>query len=1044
MASALCAKGSDGLDQLRLLINNSFEKLVQTVCSFGGQVIAFAGDALVCVFLQSSFVGKNRCCYQASKCALHISKIQIKDICMHVAVSYGRMSFSFLGGHQDQYTYIVNGDNMDELGGCLDRALAQEVVVTQDVYNEVSNEVTGVPFPSGGFVKVNGYKSRTFESPTHSRSWQTSSTSPYSTSEALSENIEDGGLTVGMSTRRALGCVPVPVLEAVLSNTLSGLAEIRTVTTLFLRLDSYNSETFSNVHTLQPFFLAMQKCLHECGGLLRQFLIDDKGCVLIGLWGVPTATHAANCSKALRCAVLMKNESLAQLHTVSIGITTGSVFCGVVGPVCRRDYVAVGKSVNLAARLMCKANGRILMDDETFERLPLSVASGTYLSEPLHMKGVPDDMQYHCYMRSVPPASYVRDIRNGSLIVIEGYIRRMLRSLDFNWNSDRNETVSDAESKIQRHDHCSHLKEISSPSGDNENCFSNVILIHGTVGSGKTATASYFIRHMLAKLGGNPVDMRLKYLSSCVFVPLTVADDAPYAVVRKVVDMLALFHGHINLREKKEFIWKTTNSVFSNNYFEYAVSVVSDALELELTAHSITDRHPQIRPGNSFGEEHFSEYAILAKLLHRMLVEGTGVPILCLDDAHFMCSHSWGVFSKLCSLASSSLIILTIRVTGRKQVTLEVENFSQRRNLESPESRLDEKKSCSRTVYIHDQRLEVVPVRHLAEYLAFSEFVPKKNILTLKPLTKKSVEKIFKSESGLRVPDRTIETVIEVTEGCPFLLWKLRQYVEHSDRDIGNTILRLKDNSWIACLMDDLTSAESVVLKTSSIIGEYFSFHVLATVLPQSIIPHLHSCLDVLGEKGFLLAVTTGFYCFTSSLIRRNVYILVPQSDAGLVHARVADALRAIHPTEWPCYEICICHHYSKSPLLSHKSQSYYWACVIAEQYLSRKEVSGAIPYLKLAIRKSTRWGGLSKVATIVTRAVKLAKQCAGAVSSDDDIGPLPPILDATLLELDSMLDIVQRRARIWHLLTSMSDVCRIFFQRINCNNKVGLDPEMF
>jgi hypothetical protein len=31
--------------------------------------------------------------------------------------------------------------------------------------------------------------------------------------------------------------------------------------------------------------------LAESGGFIRQFLVDDKGCVLIACWGVPTASH---------------------------------------------------------------------------------------------------------------------------------------------------------------------------------------------------------------------------------------------------------------------------------------------------------------------------------------------------------------------------------------------------------------------------------------------------------------------------------------------------------------------------------------------------------------------------------------------------------------------------------------------------------------------------------------------------------------------------------------------------------------------------------
>jgi hypothetical protein len=50
------------------------------------------------------------------------------------------------------------------------------------------------------------------------------------------------------------------------------------------------------------FSFSFQEILSETGGFLRQFLIDDKGCVFIALWGVPTATHPDNGRRALWAA----------------------------------------------------------------------------------------------------------------------------------------------------------------------------------------------------------------------------------------------------------------------------------------------------------------------------------------------------------------------------------------------------------------------------------------------------------------------------------------------------------------------------------------------------------------------------------------------------------------------------------------------------------------------------------------------------------------------------------------------------------------------
>ena len=49
-----------------------------------------------------------------------------------------------------------------------------------------------------------------------------------------------------------------PVVRATYANDIEELAEIRTVTTMFLNLNSYSGDKFEDLSLLQPFFLAMQ------------------------------------------------------------------------------------------------------------------------------------------------------------------------------------------------------------------------------------------------------------------------------------------------------------------------------------------------------------------------------------------------------------------------------------------------------------------------------------------------------------------------------------------------------------------------------------------------------------------------------------------------------------------------------------------------------------------------------------------------------------------------------------------------------------------
>ena len=47
----------------------------------------------------------------------------------------------------------------------------------------------------------------------------------------------------------------------------------------------------------------------------------------------------------------------------SVGITTGDVYCGTVGSYKRMEYAAIACCVNMSARLMGKAKGRVLIGE---------------------------------------------------------------------------------------------------------------------------------------------------------------------------------------------------------------------------------------------------------------------------------------------------------------------------------------------------------------------------------------------------------------------------------------------------------------------------------------------------------------------------------------------------------------------------------------------------------------------------------------------------------------------------------------------------------
>jgi hypothetical protein len=105
--------------------------------------------------------------------------------------------------------------------------------------------------------------------------------------------------------------------------------------------------------------------LNRVQGHLRQFILDDKGLVLICAFGLCGSTfpdmvtqHALPFSLSIHKAL---EEDLGIKS--SVGPTLGKVYCGVVGGLEHHEFAALSPSVNLAARLMaCDKNPGVLVD----------------------------------------------------------------------------------------------------------------------------------------------------------------------------------------------------------------------------------------------------------------------------------------------------------------------------------------------------------------------------------------------------------------------------------------------------------------------------------------------------------------------------------------------------------------------------------------------------------------------------------------------------------------------------------------------------------
>ncbi len=185
--------------------------------------------------------------------------------------------------------------------------------------------------------------------------------------------VEDGTLVDGAVARSyfdAPGLVAPFVHPSVAARLDAGrdrlLAEHRRVTSLFCRFEDLREDDPEAPARLQSLVSAALEALARYGGALLQVELVDKGSTLKATFGAPLA-HEDDERRATACArTLLERPELAG---AAIGISSGTVLCGLIGSAARREYTVLGDAVNVAARLMLAAQpGQILVSEATRDR----------------------------------------------------------------------------------------------------------------------------------------------------------------------------------------------------------------------------------------------------------------------------------------------------------------------------------------------------------------------------------------------------------------------------------------------------------------------------------------------------------------------------------------------------------------------------------------------------------------------------------------------------------------------------------------------------
>eukprot|EP00928_Gymnodinium_smaydae_P037159 TRINITY_DN25834_c0_g1_i1.p1 TRINITY_DN25834_c0_g1~~TRINITY_DN25834_c0_g1_i1.p1 ORF type:complete len:2072 (-),score=304.76 TRINITY_DN25834_c0_g1_i1:130-5685(-) len=186
--------------------------------------------------------------------------------------------------------------------------------------------------------------------------------------------------------------IPRAVLKHMRSGNSSYINEMRSVTIVFAQIQGVDVSTDRGSKVAQDLMVGMQRACYKHEGNLNKFLVDDKGILFLFVFGLPPLVHIDDPVRAIAASF----DMIGVLSEIGLrgrfGITTGRVYCGIVGSDMRREYTVMGDTVNLSARLMANAKeNTVLVDEATYLRSHEAVNFEKL--DPIKVKGKSNSIQ---------------------------------------------------------------------------------------------------------------------------------------------------------------------------------------------------------------------------------------------------------------------------------------------------------------------------------------------------------------------------------------------------------------------------------------------------------------------------------------------------------------------------------------------------------------------------------------------------------------------------------------------------------------------------
>ncbi|XP_059003013.1 adenylate cyclase type 10 isoform X3 [Mustela lutreola] len=394
-----------GAEQLVEILNHYISAIVEKVLIFGGDILKFAGDALLALWKVERRQLENIITVVV-KCSLEIHGLfetqeaeEGLDVRVKIGLAAGHITMLVFGDETRNY-FLVIGQAVEDVRLAQNMAQMNDVILSPNCWQLCDRSMIEIErIPDQRAVKVNFLKPpSTFnfdEFFTKCMTFMNYYPSGDHKNLLRLACMLESDPELEMSLQKY---VMESILKQIDDKQLRGyLSELRPVTIVFVNLvfkDQDKAEVIGSA--IQDACVHISSVLRVFRGQINKVFMFDKGCSFLCVFGFPGEKAPDEVTHALESAVDIFDfcSQVHKIHTVSIGVASGIVFCGIVGHSVRHEYTVIGQKVNIAARMMMYYPGIVTCDSVTyngsnlpayfFKELPKKVMKGVADSGPVY------------------------------------------------------------------------------------------------------------------------------------------------------------------------------------------------------------------------------------------------------------------------------------------------------------------------------------------------------------------------------------------------------------------------------------------------------------------------------------------------------------------------------------------------------------------------------------------------------------------------------------------------------------------------------------